>query len=304
MRIVISNKDKKELFISVFHVLKNCSSIISCTFKQELLHIQGMDKSHVCLFNLEIQHKWFDEYNIIDQKQISFDSNVFHSIISTKSEKQDLIIKMEDDNEDIVFIQFLPTISVVEEQEQEPCEDSDNKKKGKKIKKGTEDKKVTEGKKGLEGKKEKEKEKNEFKKLFKMPLTEYDYEEMNIPVVDYDAEFSLSSKLVTDIFSQLNNFGNDIIVKCSEESIHLTTNSITGEMCVQIPIDDLTSYSVIEGEEVELIYSLMYVNKMCITSKISNEIDFSLSKESPMKISYDLGDDSSIVFYMAPKVSD
>jgi hypothetical protein len=288
MKIVISNKDKKELFISIFHVLKNCSSLICCKFKQDLLHIQGMDKSHVCLFNLEIKNKWFDEYNINDQKQICFDSNVFYSIISTKSDSQDLIIKMDNDNEDTVFIQFLSTISKINT-DQESCQDNTDKKKktgGKKK-----DTKVSN-------------EKNEFKKLFKMPLSEYDYEEMSIPVVDYDAEFSLSSKLVTDIFSQLSNFGTDIIMKCSEESIHLTTNSITGEMCVQIPIDDLTSYSIIEEEEVELIYSLIYVNKMCITNKISSEIDFSLSKESPMKISYNLGDDSSIVFYMAPKIND
>jgi len=290
MKIVISNKDKKELFISIFHVLKNCSSLICCTFKPELLHIQGMDKSHVCLFNLEIKNKWFNEYNINDQKQICFDSNVFHSIISTKSDNQDLIIKMDNDNEDTVFIQFLPTISLLTS-DLDSCQDNNGEKTDKKKKTGAKkkDTKVTN-------------EKNEFKKLFKMPLAEYDYEEMSIPVVDYDAEFSLSSKLVTDIFTQLSNFGTDIIMKCSEESIHLTTNSISGEMCVQIPIDDLSSYSVIEGEEVELIYSLIYVNKMCITNKISSEIDFSLSKESPMKISYNLGDDSSIDFYMAPKI--
>jgi hypothetical protein len=288
MKIVISNKDKKELFISIFHVLKNCSSLICCTFKQDLFHIQGMDKSHVCLFNLEIKNKWFDEYNINEQKQLCFDSNVFHSIISTKSDNQDLIIKMDNDNEDTVFIQFLSTISVTMKDTDSSIDNTDKKKKAAAKKKDT---KVSN-------------EKNEFKKLFKMPLSEYDYEEMNIPVVDYDAEFSLSSKLVTDIFTQLSNFGTDIIMKCSEESIHLTTNSITGEMCVQIPIDDLTSYSINEGEEVELIYSLIYVNKMCITNKISSEIDFSLSNESPMKISYNLGDDSSIDFYMAPKIKD
>ena len=43
---------------------------------------------------------------------------------------------------------------------------------------------------------------------------------------------------------------------------------------------------------------------MCLTNKLSNEIHFSISAEYPMKISYDLGDDSSIVFYIAPKMSD
>ena len=43
---------------------------------------------------------------------------------------------------------------------------------------------------------------------------------------------------------------------------------------------------------------------MCITNKISNDIEFSLSNVSPMKISYDLGDDSYMIFFIAPKLND
>ena len=43
---------------------------------------------------------------------------------------------------------------------------------------------------------------------------------------------------------------------------------------------------------------------MCITNKLSNEIEFSLSNDSPMKINYNLGNDSSLMFYIAPKLSD
>jgi proliferating cell nuclear antigen PCNA len=132
-----------------------------------------------------------------------------------------------------------------------------------------------------------------------------EYEELNIPSTDYDAEFSLSSKQIEDILTQLGQFGNDIIVHCSEEDINLTTNGISsGEMRVQIPIDDVSSYSIVEGEEIILKYSLIYLNKMCITNKLSEEIDFSLSKDCPMKIGYHLGEDSSIAFYMAPKISE
>ena len=75
-------------------------------------------------------------------------------------------------------------------------------------------------------------------------------------------------------------------------------------MLVNIPIEDLTEYSIVEGEVINLSYSLSYINKMCLTNKLSNEIQFSISAEYPMKIRYDLGDDSSIVFYIAPKMND
>jgi len=301
MEFQISDKKKKDIFVSIFQVLKNCSSIIHCTFEKEFLHIQGIDKSHVCLFDVKLNNTWFDSYNIISEKKnISFDSNMFHSIISTKSDNQDLIVKLDNDNEDTLHIQFTNKVFVIDDNDIKEDNNDDTNDKDKKDKK--------KGKKEKDNKKAKKEkvskainEKNEFKKLFKIPLSEYEYEEMVIPVVDYDAEFSLSSKLVVDMFAQLNNFGNDIMVKCSEESIHLTTTSVNGEMCVQIPIDDLSSYSIVEGEEVILNYSLLYLNKMCITNKLTSEIEFYISNECPMKIAYPLGEGSSLVFYMAPK---
>jgi proliferating cell nuclear antigen PCNA len=258
MKVTITDKKKKESFVSLFNVLKNCSTLINIIFEPELLHIQGMDKSHICLFDVKLAKKWFATYEVIETIKISFDSLFFYSIISTKSDNQDLTIYLSDNNQDILHIVF----------------------ESKEIKKG------------------------EFKKTFKMNLTEYEYEEMGIPVVDYDAEFSLSSKLISDIFSQLNNFGNDIVINCSEEQITLTTNGITGEMKVDIPNDDLNDYSIIEDEQIILTYSLAYINKMCITNKLSNDIEFSLSNQCPMKISYNLGDDSSMVFFIAPKIND
>jgi DNA polymerase III sliding clamp (beta) subunit (PCNA family) len=75
-------------------------------------------------------------------------------------------------------------------------------------------------------------------------------------------------------------------------------------MTVDIPIDDLSCYSIVEGEEILLTYSLGYINKMCITNKLSNDIEFYLGNDMPMKINYNLGDDSYIMFFIAPKIND
>lgn len=260
MKIQISDKRKKEIFVSLFQVLKSCTTLINISFEQEFAHIQGMDKSHVCLFDVKLTKNWFTNYDITNVTKISFDSNVFYSIISSKSDNQDLIIHMDDDNQDILHIYF---------------DTSDSLSK-----------------------------KTDFKKTFKMPLAEYEYEELNIPTNDYDTEFSLSSKQLSEMFSQLNNFGNDIIIKCFDNSVSLTTNGITGEMQVDIPIDDLNSYSIVEGEDIILTYSLVYINKMCITNKLSTDVEFSLSNNCPMQISYNLGDDSLLLFFIAPKIND
>jgi proliferating cell nuclear antigen len=257
MKVTISNKNKKDLFVAIFQILKGCTSIVRVIFQKEKMYIQGMDKSHICLFEVNIQKKWFDEYNIDEDSSVMcFDTNIFHLIISSKQESHNIVIH---------------------------CYDSDN------INIDLVSQEHTKG---------------EFDRHFKIPLADFEYDEMNIPVVDYDAEFSISSKKICEITSQMLAFGTDLNIKCSEERIDLIADGIVGEMLVNIPIEDLNEYSIVEGDVIDLKYSLNYIAKMCLTNKLSSEVVFSISADYPMKINYDLGDDSSIVFYIAPKISD
>ena len=259
MKVTISNKNKKDLFVALFQIIKGCTSVVRVIFQEEKMYIQGMDKSHICLFEVNIQKKWFDEYIVYENTNvICFDTNIFHLIISSKQDSHNIIIHSSGTDSDNINIDLMSQ----------------------------------------------EHTKGEFNKYFKIPLVDYDYDEMNIPVVEYDAEFSISSKKICEIMSQMLAFGNDLNIKCSEEKIDLVTDGIVGEMLVNIPIDDLNEYSIVEGDVIDLKYSLNYISKMCLTNKLSSEVVFSISADYPMKINYDLGDDSSIVFYIAPKVSD
>lgn len=255
MNITINDKKKKDLFISIFQLLKNSSSHINASFTSDNMHIQGMDKSHICLFDLNINKEWFSNYTVNEETKICFDASIFHTMISTKSEDQELIIKKNTD--DSITIELI------------------NANKN-----------------------------SDYSKFFTMSLIEYEYDEMNIPETEYEAEISLPSKKVTDMISQLNNYGNDLLITCSENYVDFKTKGDSGEMRVNIPVDDMLSYSVVEGDDINLTYSLIYISKMCITNKLSSEIEFYLSSECPMKIKYNLGDDSTLLFYIAPKISD
>jgi len=257
MNVIINDKHKKDIFVSLFQMLKNCTTIVCVNFETNRFFIQGMDKSHVCLFNIEITGSWFHEYTVENKVTLSFDTSIFHTIISTKQDSHDIVIHMDNNETDNLNIDLV----------------SHNLK-------------------------------SDFNKYFKIPLADYEYDIMNIDNIDYDAEFLINSKKICDIFSQMIFFGKDINIKCSEDAMDIITDGITGEMRVNIPIDDLCEFSIVEGNELNLKYSLTYINKMCLTNKLTSEIGFSISNEAPMKIKYDLGDNSSIVFFIAPKVND
>lgn len=250
--------ENKNIFIALFGILKNTSSYICLYFDDNKIHLQGMDKSHVCLFDVYLHKEWFDTY-IKEQEgveNICIDTSIFYTIIS--SSHDDHVIHLNCDSKlDILQIDLLT--------------------------------KCTKG---------------EFNKFFKIPLANIEYDLIEIPIVEYDTDFSINAKKILEITSQMINFGNDINIQCSEENINLLTIGISGEMMVKIPMDDLNEYSICEGEIINNTYSLNYIHKMCVSSKLCNQIEFSISMKFPMKIKYDLGNKSSLMFFIAPKVID
>jgi proliferating cell nuclear antigen PCNA len=263
MRLSIVNKAKKDVFLSLFQLLKNCASLVSIIFNEDHLYIQGMDKSHVCLFDIKIFSSWFSSYDFDNTCKICVDTAIFCTILSINQEHHTIILHCEEESEsahlniDMIF---------------------------------------------GESKGESKKAIGDFDKFFKIPLVELDADLLNIPDVDYDAEFSIPSKKICEIASQLLIFGETMNVKCSEEKIDLSSNNENGEMTVNIPIDDLSEFSISEGETIDLYYSLNYIQKMCLTTKLSSEIGFSISAEFPMRIKYDLGEDSTVSFFIASKI--
>jgi proliferating cell nuclear antigen PCNA len=259
MKFSIKEKAKKDMFISLFQVLKNCTSLINMMFQEDYLYIQGMDKAHVCLFDLKIMSTWFESYEkkAGDSGTACIDSHIFHQILSFTQEK-DTIVFEYDLNEDNTSIQLLNTENI----------------------------------------------KGEFNKFFKLPLTDMECDLLAIPEVEYDVEFSIKAKKMNEIVSQLAIFGDTIQIETCDKEIKMSSDGVTGNMIVSIPIDDLNDYAVTEGETVNVCFSLNYIQKMCLTTKLSTEIEFFICKEYPMKIKYDLGENSTFMFYLAPKMED
>jgi proliferating cell nuclear antigen PCNA len=263
MNISISDKSKVDVFVSLFQLLKSSSNIVTIFFHEQHIHIQGMDKSQVCLFNININALWFNKYeyngtNDSDNK-ICINTQMFHTILSMTPDKYMVNIQFEN-NSDFLEIELI---------------------------------RHAQG----EGK-------GDFDKFFKLPLADIEVSLFDIPQIEYDAEFSINSKKIYEIVSQLSMFGDIMNIDCSEEKIEIISKGIEGEMSVNIPIDDLSEFSISEGDQIDISYSLNYIHKMCISTRLALEISFSISDKMPLRINYDLGNDSSVLFFIAPKIED
>jgi len=266
MKLVIEPK-KKALFISLFQQLKLFTKTLCIFFHEDYIYIQGMDSSHICLYESKFAGSWFRHYekNQSDHGMICLDPNIVSSILAMA--------------EDGYFIEFF--------YENEPgsldihiCKE--NGENGEKAEKGW-----------------------NYDKHFSIPLIEYECELMSIPENDYDIQFILPSKKICELTSQLSIFGDELKIHCAESSgeIVLGTVGDSGEMKVNIHMDDVSEFTISEGGVFDALFSLNYVHKYCLTSKLTSDIQFSLMNNFPMRIRYQL-DDNFIMFFIAPKVED
>ena len=145
-----------------------------------------------------------------------------------------------------------------------------------------------------------------FDKHFSFPLMDLETESMNIPEIEYSAEFSLPSNHFSVLINQLKNFGDSLDIECTEKNILLSANSTdSGKMAVEVNIDDLNSFSINEGDSLNLSFSLSQLHHICMFNKISKEITVCLCEQYPLLIVYPFSDDGSrLRAYLAPKISD
>ena len=145
-----------------------------------------------------------------------------------------------------------------------------------------------------------------FNKNFEIPLISLDYDIMDIPEIEHQAEITMSSFNFANLINDLKNFGDTMDIQCSDEKILLCAKSQdNGKMSVEINIDDLNSFIIDEGGKLNLSFSLKQLYNITQFHKISKEVELKMSNDYPIRIIQNLGgDNATLTFFLAPKISD
>jgi DNA polymerase III sliding clamp (beta) subunit (PCNA family) len=303
MYFIIQDKVKITKFATIFQYAKNFTESLTLYFSKDKMHIQAMDKAHVCLLDLHIQSTWFDLYEYDEQVESLFvgvNNELLYKIINTKQEQQQIKIEYHD-GEDLLNISFTEKqeLTMVEEDKKEK---NKGKKKGKKK-----TKKEKETKKGKEKGKKKEapsKKTSMFDKYFDMKTMDLDEELLDIPDNEYSVDLILPTKMFVSLSQELSMFDDSVRVVCNQDNVELVAKGHTGTMKVNMNIDDVLEYAIEENISLDMIYSIQYFQMMCQFHKLSDKVALGFSEETPMMMKYELDETSFVRFYLAPKLDD
>lgn len=289
MEFVVQDPAKLDQFVAVLKTLKPSYSILNvmCTAEQGML-IQNLDRSHVCLCHLQLQPAWFDRFVITapDNNACNFsvDTGMWLTILQHKVDGHAMRVVIEEDNMAIEF--GAPDVPPQTEPTAPP------KKRSKKAVANEESATPAPPPLPAKGKKM-------TKKTFKLALINFEYEQLGIPEMDNDVECTLASKDFAQVMQEMADFGDNVTIVCTETSVEFSGKDESKEARVELSVEDMVSYGIVEDATIQSSFKTAYMNSM-VTAKISEHIEFGFSADRPIQLTYSLLADSSLSFFVAP----
>tara|TARA_B100001093_G_scaffold519917_1_gene611375 strand:- start:16515 stop:17309 length:795 start_codon:yes stop_codon:yes gene_type:complete len=154
-----------------------------------------------------------------------------------------------------------------------------------------------------------------FEKEFNLNTIDLEEDLLSVPEVEYSSDIKINSKDFSDLINQLMIFGADVNIKCGDQIELSTSSEESGTMRININEEDILEYCLEENKEMDIQYSLVYINKFTHFASVNTEVNIHMSENTPMMLRYDLDlddgeddEDKKIVnfirFFLAPKIED
>jgi|LakMenEpi03Aug12_release.lakeMendotaPanAssembly.Ray.scaffolds.fasta_scaffold181065_3 proliferating cell nuclear antigen PCNA len=143
-----------------------------------------------------------------------------------------------------------------------------------------------------------------FDKHFQLSLIDINYEPMAPTPIETIVDLTMDGKTLSELVNQLMIFNDVVTLSFKEDIIYLISMSSEGSMKVDIKMDDVKEYAIAEETTLNQSYSLKYIQLMCQFNKLSSDVKMGFSDAMPMTMTYDLGEESHVMFHLAPKIMD
>lgn len=106
MELVIKNVEKSEQFVQIFQNIKSFCECFNVHFNEENLYIQGMDSSHISIFEINLKKEWFDTYNVDENIVVGLNGNIFQKILSMWTQNHNVKLYLNNKDSDKLDIAF------------------------------------------------------------------------------------------------------------------------------------------------------------------------------------------------------
>ncbi|KAI6171851.1 Proliferating cell nuclear antigen [Aphelenchoides besseyi] len=165
-------------------------------------------------------------------------------------------------------------------------------------------------------------EKYQRKQDVTIKLLDIDSEHLGVPDTKYTTMLNMSSNEFRKIVTDLQMFGDSVIITATKGEVKFETHGENGGHVVFLKSTDDSSdiedeendesekkkddrrVQLICGEKVKLAFSLKYFVQFSKASVLSSRVRMHLSSKVPAVVEFKIKDDGFLKFFLAPKIDD
>lgn len=135
-------------------------------------------------------------------------------------------------------------------------------------------------------------EKNQISKHFELSEIQIEANKMNVPNMEYQVDIIMKTSDLTNIIKELTIFNENININFNEDNLEFDTVGTLGKAKMSLNEDSVELYAIEEDISYNLQFSADYINNICTFSKLNEKINIHSSKEFPLKMLYNLDDNT------------
>lgn len=144
--------------------------------------------------------------------------------------------------------------------------------------------------------------KSDSTRTFSLPLLDVEEKEQKIPNLTFPSTVDMSSSVLSDAVEDSNIVGESVTLSLEPLKFTIRAESESTHANIEIPAENGTKITSDTTAKVKSKYSVEYLKKMMLGSKLSDNVTLHLNQDYPLKLEYKVLDKLSLSFILAPRV--
>ena len=145
--------------------------------------------------------------------------------------------------------------------------------------------------------------KNDQRKLhFELHLMDIDKETLEVPEAEYPCEIIMPSKYFEELCKTLSTMGDICNVSITHNNITYKVSGDVGNVEITLDNTESQDFQVLSSDSFDNMYSLKYLNLFAKANVLTKQVLLSMADNLPQKIKYTFASNSTLVFFLAPKI--
>jgi len=140
------------------------------------------------------------------------------------------------------------------------------------------------------------------KALYEVPLMDIDEEHMALPALTYSATVKAKTSDVCHVMKEVGHFGDTLLLRLDEDGFHISASGDCGSVKQTLENTEDRDMELTE-DSVEASFSTKYMNQiMKGGATLSPSMNLEFDPSQPLRASFQFGQASHFVAYLAPKI--